>query len=344
MSKEKDFRWLGFKLSSGIPENIPSLYCNNLHDIQEYFNEPYDVQFNKNVVAEIENNNSDLYFPLEFLNFLYKQTEYVLSRSPKRVVKHLDNLLINHGQRRLLYKTLIDLLHIELMILLRIFKGLKFHEEWRITLKRIEYELSILEAQFEEAEKMDELWIKYDWDRIKVELNQIESIQNKLIYLNNLKYDYFVDCETANEKIDYLDITRHCDFEIERLQNLMEIENRYQEETNEDKGIQFNSQYDKEQLIKIYKRTIDKKFIKCTEEEFISWFDGLGTKADKIKWIYKKGGRNNQPNRTALKYYCEKLNPEIKPAEINLAFNIQVDSNNKITSAYPDIDKIFENL
>lgn len=345
MAKNKDLRWLGFKLISGIPEEIPSLDCNNIADIHEYFKEPFDVQFNKNIVDEIESEqNSRFYYPLNFLNFLYKQAQYAISRSPSRLVKHLDGLLINKGQRALLYKYLIDLLNLDIIVLLNIFKGIAFHENWRTTVKRIDYEISIIEAEFEEADKMDELWNKYDWDRIKVELEGIESKQNKLVYLNNLKYDYFVDYENANENIDYIDITRKCNFEIERLQNLIKIENGYQEEMNTENGTHLNSQYNKEQLISIFLYSVGKKFIKCTEDDFLFWFKGIGAKGKKIKWRYLKGGRNETPNRAALKYYCEKLYPEIKPADINRVFDIMVDSNNKITSSYPDIDKIFENL
>ena len=53
----------------------------------------------------------------------------------------------------------------------------------------------------------------------------MESINLKLVYLNNLKYDYLIDCENANENLDYLDITPQCEIEIERLKKLLNFEN-----------------------------------------------------------------------------------------------------------------------
>jgi hypothetical protein len=326
----EDLRWLGFKLSNDIPDKVP-------------FNADEVYKFMEKIIDDPESNPVQ-YFPNDYFIYLFKQLNFALSRSTRRVVKHLDNLMLNLKQRQLLYFSMGIFLQQDMQVLQILFKDLKFHEEWKTTAKRIEYELKILEAEFEEEKLMGELRVKYDWERIKNEINEIATHQKKLVYLNNLKFDYLVDCKTASDNIDYLDITYLCDCETERLQILIDIENRYQLEVTEENGMCLNSQYDKDQLINIFKNTLGNKFIKCTEEEFLFWFKGLGVKANKMKWTYRKGGRKNEPNRTALRYYCERLNPDIKPAEINLAFDIQIDSNNKITSAYPDIDILFENL
>lgn len=208
-NKKEDLRWLEFKLEFDIPDEIPLIYYNKIVDTVDDFE---------------DERISRLFQPKIFPAFLFKQTTYALSHSTDKVIKHLDNLLINIGQRILLYIYMVGLMKLNPLKLKDIFFQVKFHKELEITVKRLEYELNIFKRESEEAEKLDLIMKKYDWDRIASELKTIESIDKKLVYLINLKHDYLLDCKNNIENLDYLDILPQCEIEMERLKILLNFE------------------------------------------------------------------------------------------------------------------------
>lgn len=342
--EERRSKDLGFHLTYGKTNQVPSYYCNETTNIQDYFMDPYDSKFNNEVIKDIEDESNTHFFePLTFLNLLYRQAKYVLEHSTQKVVKHIDSLIMTMKQRELLYKHLINLMKLDPQILKQTLPKVSFHEEWQITVQRLEYELEVLKSNFKLIEQDFELVDKYDWERISGELQKIESIGEKVVYLTNLKFDYLLDCENADQSLGDFDIVPQCEIELKRLEDLIEIENNHQLMTIEDECDK-DSIYNREQLVRIYDNSISQKLIRCSEADFLYCFARIGEMRNKIAWKYFKGGRNNKPNRTALKYYCQKIIPDIKPARINRSFDISVDSNTTITSPFQDIDQVFKNL
>lgn len=106
----------------------------------------------------------------------------------------------------------------------------------------------------------------------------------------------------------------------------------------------FPTRFNQDQLKTIYTRSIDKKVIKCLEDDFLYWFAGMGARGNKINWILI--GKNNKPHRSGLFWYCRKLNPESTATMMKKsgAFNIEVNRNDNQYNPTKDLESIFNNL
>jgi hypothetical protein len=100
--------------------------------------------------------------------------------------------------------------------------------------------------------------------------------------------------------------------------------------------------WDQNQLKKIWERSNKLKIIQSSEINFLCCFKGNGEPTEKIRWLLK--GKQDKANKSALHWYCRKLNPNIEPANMNKVFNIEVDSHNNRYSPTKEMTDIFNNL
>lgn len=105
----------------------------------------------------------------------------------------------------------------------------------------------------------------------------------------------------------------------------------------------------KHKLTTIFKKANKAKVIDCSLESFLYWFGGRpGEPQPTIKW--KKKNTDGDFHKSALYYFCKKMNPEIMskemteimPKEMTEIFGETILTKNKNFSAKNEIDEIFE--
>jgi len=97
----------------------------------------------------------------------------------------------------------------------------------------------------------------------------------------------------------------------------------------------------KKKLLKIYEKAINAKVIDCTDESFLYWFGGRhGEPQNKICW--KKLNRERKFHKSALLWFCRKLNPKMMPNEMTEIFGKKILPQNNNYSPETKMVEIFE--
>jgi hypothetical protein len=166
---------------------------------------------------------------------------------------------------------------------------------------------------------------KIDKEKNRKGVNATYSLENLfsvLLKSGNLRIDELeklLDKKTREDFIyDSRGSTKYLRYAIERIKKELDQSSEISK---------FQTIFNEIELKEIYSRSKKARIITCSRDDFMYWFGGIGQRGSKIKWLLK--WKKGNPHKSALYWYCEKLNPNAKPSEMSKIFNVKVDSNNK---------------
>jgi len=184
-------------------------------DIEEYLNNDFNIQIYENLTED--DDLKGIFEPLEYLNLLNEQFEIVKANKekPLSVVKHLLGLNLNETQ---LHYLLYDLRSI-----IYNYSGDNREPKDRqliICREFIEKEYDKLESKlYPKTENEHEPENKYDFEKVRYEIENYEAVKDKIHYLLAIKTEYLQnrpmwDIPTATP------FDKKCDLEIAKLKEL----------------------------------------------------------------------------------------------------------------------------
>jgi len=190
-------------------------------DIEEYLNN----DFNLEIFEDLTENEGlqGTFEPLEFLNLLYEQFEFVNANKAKpiSVVKHLFGLKLE--QTKLYYLLFYLKIHIYEH------SGSEYEpKDKQLSICRgfIEKEYDKLEAELypiTEPEPQPEKENKYDFQKVKQHIETLTTVKDKILYLTEIKTDFL-----QNKSGWDLDLgttfDRKCELEIKKLNEILKLE------------------------------------------------------------------------------------------------------------------------
>ncbi|GAB1418118.1 hypothetical protein MASR2M12_08830 [Bacteroidales bacterium] len=190
-------------------------------DIEEYLNNDFNLE-----IFEDLTENEDwqgTFEPLDFLNLLYEQFEIVNAnkKKPLSVVKHLLGLKLE--QTKLYYLLYYLKRHIYKH------SGSEYEpKDIQLSICRgfIEKEYDKLEAELypkTEPEPQPEKENKYDFQKVKLHIETLTTVKDKILYLTDIKTDFL-----QNKSSWDLDLgtpfDRKCELEIKKLNEVLKLE------------------------------------------------------------------------------------------------------------------------